>query len=149
MRKPLLVTALVAMQLLSWSGNALYLCLCDGSACLDFGPENCHCCPAAHQCAHEARPYHSGQPQPAHLVEFGEPADDSCNCPHVQISPVSGPMVVDDSSTAKVLGTATAPHAAPIGGLTERPCVKLSERGGAPPPTPQNSLTALSVMLRC
>jgi hypothetical protein len=42
----LLVLALVATQLQSWSGGALYLCLkSDGSlCCIDEGPDSCTCC---------------------------------------------------------------------------------------------------------
>jgi hypothetical protein len=153
MRKPLLVMALVAMQLLSWSGNAIYLCLCDGSACLDFGPDDCHCCPPAFDGAHEARHHNSCRPQPAHLAELEQPADDSCDCTHVQISPLSGPAVVDDSSATKVPNAATALLAWPIASLPERASANSPKRGAAPPPAArtqtQSSLTALSVMLRC
>jgi len=140
--------ALVAMQLLSWSGNALYLCLCDGSACLDFGPEKCHCSSPRCENVREAS-HHEACRQPAHLAELEQPAGDACDCTHVQISPVGGPMVVDGSSAAKVPSAATALFASPIASLPEPPYASSSERGGVPPPAALNSLTALSVMLRC
>jgi hypothetical protein len=147
MRKPLLVTALVAMQLLSWGGNALYLCLCDGSACLDFGPDNCHCCPPAHEGAGEARHHEICRSHVSHLAEL-ESAEDPCDCTHVQISPVSGPMIVHDSSKGKVPSTAPV-LISPVAYTLAQPRAVPSERGKSPPPAAGHSLTALSVMLRC
>jgi hypothetical protein len=54
----LLVLALVATQLQSWSGGALYLCLkTDGSfCCIDEGPDSCTCCDHDHHEAPASQP---------------------------------------------------------------------------------------------
>ncbi len=98
MPKILLINALVAMQLLSWSGRSLYLCLCGTSACFDFGPANCHCCQGDRGGLH--RDCDHG-PQENGLVlhqkaGYLHPTGDSCDCTHLRISVATMPRVVGE-----------------------------------------------------
>jgi hypothetical protein len=102
MPRSFLVSTLLVVQLLSWSGPSLYLCLgSDGTVNVDFGPASCRCC--RHHCdadicdpCHE---YHqcSGHPigrlnQTPRLI-----ADRDCDCSHIQIVQQQGPAVVQKS----------------------------------------------------
>jgi hypothetical protein len=151
MLKHLLVTALIGMQLLSWSGGSLYLCLCGTSACVDLGPDSCHCCQLPTEgiqagCHDETcgRQHHCAEG--AALVRA---QDEDCDCTHVQISAVPGPIVVDHSGPVRM------PHAASQ--LNGSPAVWMPGRLNAnraddvsSPPCHISSLTALSsVVLRC
>jgi hypothetical protein len=102
MPRSLLVSMLMTVQLLSWSGPSMYLCLAsDGSINVDFGPTGCRCCPRhceaevfdspndEHFCPEHAN---HGQP-PGQMVA----ADRDCECSHIQIVQQQGPVVVQKS----------------------------------------------------
>src|SRR5262249_41923595 len=91
MAKNLLSLLLVMTQLLSWSTQAVYLCVdSDGSICLDGGPDACDCCHHDdHDCDHHGCSQHhdpvlvaSCATQPAGQWEATE---SDCNCWHIQI----------------------------------------------------------------
>jgi hypothetical protein len=103
MPRSLLVSTLLVVQLLSWSGPSLYLCLGrDGSINVDFGPASCHRC--RRHCgaeADECDPNHdhhqclqgsNGGERPTLVV-----ADRDCDCSHIQIVQQQGPTVVQKS----------------------------------------------------
>jgi len=75
MPRVLLIIALLAAQLISWSASPLFLCFdSDGEVCIDLGPGSCNCC------RHEHEPVND-QGRPEHRIG-GSP----CDCTHLQIT---------------------------------------------------------------
>lgn len=148
MPQKLLVTTLIAVQLLSWSGSSLYLCLCGHTSCVDFGPATCHCCHSQSDrgdtwCAHNS----CGEED--HFADGGTVvrSSDSCNCAHVQISIAPAPTVIDSASPAQ--GHVQAVFATLPAGTTREPRDSLgadypAERGGS-----SQLILLASVVLRC
>lgn len=100
MAKPLLILALVATQLVSWSSPALYLCVCgNGSVCVDAGPSICTCCEESDEAAGRERACACachGDVQVCESGEFDDPrqvVSDVCRCRHIQISLEQAPTV--------------------------------------------------------
>lgn len=93
MPQKLLVTTLIAMQLLSWSGSSLYLCFCGSSSCVDFGPAACHCCDSHSEGGHQDCT-HGRRAAQLRLAAVGQNGD-SCHCTHLQISAAAVPAVID------------------------------------------------------
>lgn len=93
MPQNLIITTLIAMQFLSWSGSSLYLCFCGTSSCVDFGPAACHCCDSHSEGRHEdfTDGRHASELRLAVVGQNG----DSCHCTHLQISAVAVPALVD------------------------------------------------------
>jgi hypothetical protein len=95
MPQKLLVTTLIAMQILSWSGSKLYLCFCGSSSCVDFGPAACHCCDSHSEGGHADCT--DGRRASELRLAVGQNGD-SCRCTHLQISAVPVPAVVDSAA---------------------------------------------------
>jgi hypothetical protein len=96
MPKSGVITVLVAMQLLCWSVQPLYLCLGnDGAVDVCLGPGHCECCEKAHLesehgcCPDDCGRNRSHQPTVAQLSD-----PNSCDCTHIQISQPQNPTVV-------------------------------------------------------
>lgn len=151
MPKSLLIIALVAMQLLSWSGNSLYLCLCGNSACVDFGPTSCHCCAAPCDASRDFCRHNTCTSPHEFDDEVASVAQrDDCHCTHLQISTAIVATVVDSSSARLWHGNhncTVVPMASIAAHINPRASIELevlSECGGS------TALTMLSsVVLRC
>jgi hypothetical protein len=91
MPKSGIITVLVAMQLLCWSVQPLYLCLGnDGRVDVCLGPGHCDCENAHGECSHN-----DGGLNHTHRQAVVELSDASgCDCTHIQISQPQNPTVV-------------------------------------------------------
>jgi hypothetical protein len=102
MPRSLLVSMLMTVQLLSWSGPSMYLCLAsDGSVNVDFGPLGCRCC-QRHCEAEASDTHHDDHLCPDHTNHGQQSgsmlgADRDCECSHIQIVQQQGPAVVQKS----------------------------------------------------
>jgi hypothetical protein len=138
MKRCSLILLLVATQLLSWSGPAVYLCWADdGSFGIDLGPQHCERChhhaDDADQCCEQSQ-LHS-----------------DCDCTHLPLSQQLPPTTIQRSSSA-----ANQVH----GGLfvtlsVHAPQFTISAVGaaqvGSQPNCPISSVVAslATIMLRC
>jgi hypothetical protein len=156
MPRSLFVSMLLAVQLLSWSGPSMYLCLgSDGSVCVDFGPANCRCCQhhgdadgcgASHK--HHQSPERCNDSQRQELLLV---ADRDCDCSHIQIVQQQGPVVVQTSLKQASDHGWTISSA--IGFQTAQPTAVVVEHASSRPTLAgsASSFPALlaSVVLRC
>lgn len=104
MAKSLLSLGLMMTQLLSWSVSPLYLCVAgDGSVCIDFGPENCHCCmhsqdvECAGECACTDHDRSQHEQQAGH--EEKSVAAEPCDCTHIQISQTPNSTLIPSTNS--------------------------------------------------
>lgn len=122
MTRTLLILTLISTQLLSVSGDALYLCVRnDGSTCcVDAGPESCTCCQAPDELA-DSDPCHESEcsshgldhdhglaagccedhelpasPFPAFVAVIG----DDCDCTHIPLAVASEQPTVNSRQSA-------------------------------------------------
>lgn len=116
--KPLLLMTLIAMQLLSAGVSPMYLCLgCNGSVCLDGGPESCEgctvscrqeadaecSCHSAAACGHDHEESLATNPLAAEWTSVEGP----CCCTHLPISVARAPNL----TSSRVKFDATKFHA--------------------------------------
>jgi hypothetical protein len=116
--KSLLILMLAALQVLSGTGAARFLCISrSGSVCIDSGPESCQCCGHdescrdeepdndEHGCCHNDAVTKSCDAQKADRPAASESAivaDETCGCTHISIS-AGQYTVVKAASTAMEL----------------------------------------------
>ena len=155
MSRSLLASVLVLTQLLSSNASPLYLCIeSDGSFCVDSGPENCDCC---HSVCEPIENHFidsdvcDSHPHGSPLVIGFLANHGACDCTHIQISQVQGPVVISATSSPET-GRFTALHATLSGAsqwivvtgfdnswLSQRPC----------PSALLPSVGLFSVIMRC
>jgi len=150
MTKSLLVLALMATQLLSWSARPVYLCVeSDGSFRIDAGPENCDCC-RAEGARHD---HFSDGPFSDNTDDCHDEANADhppCDCMHIQISEQQSPVVLSRVAPPGASRVADS-FAVPLCGLNPDPAAldAASRLHGLSPAIPWPQCGRLSVVLRC
>lgn len=153
MRKSLLPLLLVLTQLSSWSGPALWLCICgSGRACIVADPQTCNCCQKRHPAGTPCSDAENGTDEcgASDCPTTGDSVltYQSSGCPHFQLSHHQGAVVgpakfADDA--ARFVAEIAGPGSVVDGfvRVPETPVFWL-------PPAPKPTLTDLAhVVLRC
>lgn len=165
MAKSLLILMLTVTQLLTGSGDSVYLCISnDGSfCCFDTGPDSCTCCHDEHrEAVHNACCDSCGGVEHAPNGDVDEvtpmnangslSATDPCGCTHVLV------MMSFDQSTGSISPCNSVDGARLIALLALPPTVALDQlvvakplfRRSEPPRVPEFSLIVIStVVIRC
>lgn len=155
MTKALLALLLVMTQLLSWSGPALWLCICgSGETCIVGDPQTCNCCHGHHP---QGTPCGAAEAcdddQPLASDRFHSGRDDlrvcePSGCPHFQLSHHQAAAVASAKfadETARFIAVIVNPASIADGSV--RDCATLAFWL---PRAPRLSLTGLAhVVLRC
>lgn len=175
MTRAILILTLMTTQLLSVSGDAIYLCVRnDGSTCcVDAGPESCTCCQAPDELA-DSDPCHESDggshgldhdhglaarccedqevPVP-HFPAFGGVIGDACDCTHIPLTVASEQPSINSRQSAAADIDFHAFLLAPVG--QEREIVSLTpdfslQQWLCEAPTIDFALTVIStIVIRC
>lgn len=132
MAKSLVILALLATQLLSWSGGSVYLCICGkGTVCVDGGPSACTCCatsegagledanctkPENAECCESCCAATNRHREQSRKRDTDQCANSSRGCAHIQILHEQAPSVCASSCDTNV-GHLSALLASPPCGL--------------------------------